>query len=370
MSPTPSHAWWRPVTLTAAVWLLALAAGLAAWGAQPEAWFLPGQRYALPGLHARPGDGYDGQFVLYMALEPRPGTVAPHLDVPAYRYQRVLLPWLAHWLAGGSPQGVLAAVLALNLLGHLAGTAVVAWRLAAWGRPSGWALLYGLWPGLLFAARVGLPEPLAYGLALLAWRAHEARRPALAAGLYLAAALTKEVTLALAAAQAVAALAQRRPRAAWPLLAAGLGWLGWQAWLKVTFGTVGFAAGGAGATGWEVVPLGGLLRVALQNPRLGLVYGLVFGPAYGVPIVVAARQVLRQGRAALRDPYALLLAVHLGLALFLPHSTWREPFAVLRVLTGLLLSFWLYEVRGGHWAVLRRLTPFWAAQAAFLLARG
>ncbi|NIS82113.1 MAG: hypothetical protein GTO14_18325, partial [Anaerolineales bacterium] len=36
-------------------------------------------------------EGYDGQFVYYMAVDPDPRSVQEHLDVPAYRYQRILL---------------------------------------------------------------------------------------------------------------------------------------------------------------------------------------------------------------------------------------------------------------------------------------
>ena len=34
--------------------------------------------------------GYDGQFAYYIALSPDPEDVAPKLDVPGYRYQRIL----------------------------------------------------------------------------------------------------------------------------------------------------------------------------------------------------------------------------------------------------------------------------------------
>ena len=46
-------------------------------------------------------EGYDGQFVVYIARDPRPESVAPLLDVPAYRYQRILLPMLARLLSFG-----------------------------------------------------------------------------------------------------------------------------------------------------------------------------------------------------------------------------------------------------------------------------
>ncbi len=51
-----------------------------------------GGRYS--DLRADDEEGYDGQFVYYVALNPDPTSVGPRLDVPAYRYQRILYPIL------------------------------------------------------------------------------------------------------------------------------------------------------------------------------------------------------------------------------------------------------------------------------------
>ena len=44
-------------------------------------------------------EGYDGQFVYYIARDP--STATQYIDVPAYRFQRILLPMLARFLAFG-----------------------------------------------------------------------------------------------------------------------------------------------------------------------------------------------------------------------------------------------------------------------------
>ena len=44
-------------------------------------------------------EGYDGQFAYQIAVKPT--GAAPFLDVPAYRYQRILYPLLARLLALG-----------------------------------------------------------------------------------------------------------------------------------------------------------------------------------------------------------------------------------------------------------------------------
>src|SRR5262245_62119812 len=44
-------------------------------------------------------EGYDGQFVYYIARDP--SGAAQYLDVPAYRFQRILLPVIGRILAFG-----------------------------------------------------------------------------------------------------------------------------------------------------------------------------------------------------------------------------------------------------------------------------
>src|SRR5579871_4588194 len=56
----------------------------------------PGARFAgtwSSYIRNQNDDGYDGQFDYYIALDPANAPL--HLDVPAYRYQRVLYPMLA-----------------------------------------------------------------------------------------------------------------------------------------------------------------------------------------------------------------------------------------------------------------------------------
>ncbi len=84
------------VALFYTVWRLSLvswnAAGLAQIGTQYSEGVASGS------------EGYDGQFAYYIALIPDPNVVDVYLDVPAYRYQRILLPGL-RLAAGPGPGG-------------------------------------------------------------------------------------------------------------------------------------------------------------------------------------------------------------------------------------------------------------------------
>jgi len=117
-------------------------------------------------LHGDPAgtEGYDGQFVYYIALNLDPQQVAPLLDVPAYRYQRILLPVLARFLSLGQPAVIPWVLALLGILSLVGGTWAVGELMAGWGVSRWYALVYGLYAGFLLAVITDLPEPLAYGL--------------------------------------------------------------------------------------------------------------------------------------------------------------------------------------------------------------
>lgn len=290
-------------------------------------------------------EGYDGQFVLYMALEPRPAAVAEKLDVPAYRYQRFLLPLLGRALALGRPALIPWALIIINLAAHFAGTWAICQLLAARGRWVGFGLLYGLWAGAFAGVGTFLHEPLAFGLVAVASYCKDRRREGWALGLLALALFAKETTALFVAGFALADMLGTRQRKHW------LGYGGivlafalWQAWLWSTFGAPGIGSGGAGATAFEVVPLMGLIRVAFVDLRVFLVYALLFGPGIVLPSLwglgrAAAALWRQQGNQA-----AWSLGLNAALILFLPFSTFREPFGLVRVATGLVLALLFFLI--------------------------
>ncbi len=354
--------WWLPILVAGALTALYLGWAYRVYGGQPEAIFHVG--------NPQQGTGYDGQFVYFMARDLNPQRVAAHLDVPAYRYQRILLPLLAHLLAGDAPQRVLWAVWGVNFLGYLAGLWVWASWLRAWRVSPWWALLYGLWPGLLLPLRLGMPEPLAYGLALVGMAAAERRRYAGAALALAAALLAKEITLPFVLAIGIALwLRGQRREAGMTLGGALLSWLAWQGWLWATFGRPGVGIGGYGAEPPPPVPFGGLAQVVFRLPPRWLgAYLLVFGPALLLPLGLALGWAYRRLRSHLADLWGGLLAWHLALAAALPMWSW-DPFAAFRVLTGLMVAFWAVALQEGRLRWLYRLLPFWGALLAFAIAR-
>jgi hypothetical protein len=140
--------------------------------------------------------GYDGQFAYFLALDPI--NARYYIDVPAYRYGRILYPMVARLLALGQPGLVPYTLILVNLLALAGGTLVVATWLRR-KRLSPWlALLFGVYPGLFIAFQRDLNEPLAYALAALGVYLFDfgGRRRLLWAGLAFGlAALAREATL-------------------------------------------------------------------------------------------------------------------------------------------------------------------------------
>lgn len=354
--------WWLPLALSGVLAALFLGWAYRLYDGQPEAVFHVG--------NPQQATGYDGQFVYFMARDLNPQRVMPHLDVPAYRYQRILLPLLAHLLGGRTPQGALWAVWGLNFGAYMLGLGFWLLWLREWSVSPWWGLLYGLWPGLLLPLRLGMPEPLAYGLALAGLWAFHRRRWRWAALAFIAALFAKEITLpfSLAAALSLGLAGQPRRAAGW-LMGVLAPWLLWQGWLWIVFGRPGVGLGGALAQPPPPVPFGGLAQALLALPTLWrAAYLLVFGPALLLPLAASPPLAGRRLREKPADLWAWLALGHLLLAAALPMMSW-DPFAVLRVLTGLLLAFWALALQARRWPWLFRLLPFWGALLAFAVAR-
>jgi hypothetical protein len=313
-------------------------------------------------------EGYDGQFSYYIALIPDPHVVDVYLDVPAYRYQRILLPGLAWLLVLGQEHLVGWSLLLVNLAGYGLGL----WALMAYlkdqGRSPAYALGFGLWVGFLGGVGLDLNEPLAYGLAAAAWLALSRRKILVASVLFTLAALAKETTLVfwIAALMAIWLDRSRSGGARLSIILPGVLWLTWQAYLWATFGRPGVGSGGAMSTSFELVPFMGLIRVGLTDIRVLLLYTLIFGPAIVFPTVWGLWASARQWLGGDRSAELLALTLNAAVIVFLPFSTFREPFGLVRLATGLVLSVILFA---SAYDVRRALnySLFWSALLVMLI---
>ena len=159
-----------------------------------------------PSLGAQNTFGYDGQY--YFALAADPAHARDYMEGRGgIVYSRILYPVVARAASFGSVTALPYAMLIINLLAVLAGTAAVALWLVKRGFSPWPALLYGLYPGLVVTVFRDLTEPLAFGLGALAVLAFDQARPrrlALSALLFALAVLTRETIVPFALAGAVA----------------------------------------------------------------------------------------------------------------------------------------------------------------------
>jgi hypothetical protein len=371
--------WLRPWLVVLVLALAYVALTLARYGGDPEMFVLAGTRYDQNDPDG--SWGYDGQFAYYIARDPAGGC--PQCDVPPYRYQRILYPVLAWGLALGQRALIPWTLIAINVAA-LAGGTYFTERLLDAHRVSRWyALVYGLYGGLVAGLRLDLTEPLAYGLVqagLWVWMKQEARGKERSAhkrlgfesgdwrlGLFALAALTKETALIAVGGLLLYLVLERRWWEAVRLgLIAVVPFVVWQGVLWAWLGAPGVGAGGALATSFEVIPFWGLLSVAQVDWRVFGILAAVVGSLFVLPaiwaLVVSVRDLWR-GR---QHPWVTILFFQAAVLPFLPNSTWREPLAMARLGVGLVAATLLYGALRRSRRVLT-FSFFWLATLALLI---
>ncbi|RMG76063.1 MAG: hypothetical protein D6711_04890 [Chloroflexi bacterium] len=339
-------------------------------------------------------EGYDGQFVYFIARDPSTAEVfiANGGDYPAYRYQRILLPALARIFSLGNTDLIPWAILFINLLAIAGGTAALESLLKQRGISRWYALGYALSLAIMGSARLSLPEPLAYGLVLIAMLLIDKDRWLLAAGALAFAGLAKETTLIFAAGYGLYLVYQRRWRL---MLIFGaitlIPFAVWQIILYDRFGTFGIGSGGAGATGFTVIPFGGVLEIVIfiiqaameviqageANPVVvifrALIGVLIFAVVLIPFVIYPTIWGLRHGWVALRtkspSPLVFVLLINCAVMLFVPFSTYREVLGILRFIAGLEIVIILFAAQLNAKRMLR-YTTFWALTIIFLIGSG
>jgi len=330
----------KPWSLTLVIYVLYLGLILALHGGDPLAFAKIGQG---------PNQGYDGQFTYFIAVDPGPQAVVEQIqtvraDVPAYRYQRILLPILARVLGLGQASLIAWTIPLVNLIAQVAGVAIVEQLLLELGVGRWYALIYGLFPGLAIAVRADLTEPVAYTLVATGYLLHWRERPWLSALCFGLALFAKETALIFLGAQlAYTVLARDWRRVGALVLLAALPFMVWQFVLRALFGSFGLGSGGYLGTPFEIVPFNGVWQILpSKGPTVLVIFLLFLGPWVMFPaiwgIIASVRQLLRRNW----HPYVWALAANAAIIPFTPFSTFREPIAILRFCVGLVLATLLF----------------------------
>ena len=329
----------RPWTITLVVASLYVIVLLHGTGGDPLVLLRVGTRFSERDPEG--STGYDGQFYYYVARDPRQGW--RHVDVPAYRYQRILYPLAARVLSLGNARVLPWAMLVINVGSLASSVAIVEAMLADFGASRWYAITVGLFGGQLFSAVVGLADPLALCLTLAAMLEHGRGKRVWSATLFALAVLAKETMWIVVAAYVVHALKEGQFRRG--LLiggVAGVPYALWQWFLYLWLGDVGIKAGGAGATRFHVVPFGALLSLARVGWAVLALFAAVLVPVIVVPTVWA---ILASGRAILsgeNHPWSWALLFFAAVIPFLPASTLLDLSAMPRFASPLVALTILY----------------------------
>jgi hypothetical protein len=321
-------------------WALSKSAG------DPLGFATLGTRFSLPDPAGT--EGYDGQFNYYIAVDPSPAAVATHLDIPAYRYQRILYPMAARLAALGQPALIAWALPLLNLLFLFALVWQTGALLADRGGSAWPALLLGLWAGVMASVRLDLAEPLALLLVVIAWRAagNDLQRRALLAAVILALAMfAKETSIGFVLGFAIWNAYRHRWSSAAAYAAAVLPFVLFQGWLWLTFGALGIGSGGAGSSAFVWLPFQGLWSVGeISWKALGILTA-VYLPGLLFPCVYGLAAPILDGIKNRLTPEAALLFVQALMVALAPFSTFREPLGILRLACGMILCLYVYAAR-------------------------
>jgi hypothetical protein len=112
------------------------------------------------------GTGYDGQFFYFIALDPVHAHA--YVDDASYRYTRIAYPMTARLAALGEADRIPAALILVNVAAAAIATFCLASLFARKRFPTWPALLFALYPGLLYAFAKDTSEVLAYSAVVAA----------------------------------------------------------------------------------------------------------------------------------------------------------------------------------------------------------
>jgi hypothetical protein len=182
--------------------------------------------------------------------------------------------------------------------------------------------------------------------------------------------LAKETALVFVGGYLLYLLVRREwKRVAGMALGVGVPFATWQLVLWAWLGRPGLGSGGAGATGWEYIPYRGLWSLGAIDLRVLGLLSIVMVPLAVLPSLAglwAAGKDLYHGRW---HPFATMLLANCVVMLFLPQSTYREPYAMLRLTSGLVISMILYGACKRSKRTLN-YTLFWLATLVFVTKEG
>jgi hypothetical protein len=301
--------------------------------------------------------GYDGQFVYYIASDPLNAPV--HIDHAAYRYQRILYPFLA-WLfsLGGNPALLHWAMLGINLLAAAIACSLLGELLEHHGGQTWHLVAFMFSAGMIIALRADLNEPLAILLALVGLVLAYREKWSWAGTAFALAILAKEIALAFPLGVVGWLLVNRRFRIGVTVLAISLlPALIWGGFLTLWLGQSPLSAEQAAS---ELLPFYGLRFIGVS-------------PLKVIIVVWVALPALLFGALGLVDLWkrkitleTMIMLANVGLIAFMPRLAWINVAGALRATIGLTAISLIY-VAARRPRLVPWLGAFWIMPGLILL---
>jgi hypothetical protein len=301
--------------------------------------------------------GYDGQFAYYIAAEPI--EAAEHLDKPAYRYQRILYPFLA-WLLtfGGNTILLPWALLAINIMMMVLAIYILAIILEAKGISAWYALSFLFFAGVLISVRADLNEPLALCLALGGLYFSYREKWIWAAVCLGLAVLAKETAVAFSLGIVAWLVWKRRFRTALFLMIFGL--LPALLWGIILTAWLGQSPLSAQEAAMELLPFYGLRYIGL-SPASAFILLWVALPA----LLLGAIGLFNLLRKKVSLELMVLFA-NVALVALMPRLTWINVAGALRATIGLSIASLIF-LAFTRPRLLPWISAFWATSGLVLL---
>lgn len=313
--------------------------------------------------------GYDGQFGYQIALDPLQGW--QYVDIPAYRYQRILYPLLARAVSFGQAEIIPWAMLIINIIAAVMSVWLLGKILRNNGYSPWFALSYGLFIGTLMSIRLNLNEPLAYLLAILGMYLIEKSRMKWAILAFAMASLTKEIIILFPLAFGLEYLFKKRMKSAAAMVLAIIPLGLWKTILFFWLHDWGLNSGGAMATPFEWLPYAGWWKLAMINFSGFLQISLVILPLVILPSILGIWISFRRLINKTWTAEVFLVLFYAGLIPFLPMSNIVDPMGISRMLMSLIIGFLYLGAKQKSISVLKNsllfcLTSIFIWKDAFL----
>jgi hypothetical protein len=260
-------------------------------------------------------------------------------EVPsAYRYQRIFYPVLVRLAALGQPWLIPWMLILVNIVAIGVGTWATEKILIRLDTSHWYALAYGLYGGNFIALRTDMAEAVTQTLVQLAILAWLQRRYSWGVAAFALAILTKETAVLFVIGYMAYQLIRRNWRLLLMLATAVIPYLLYQVVLYFWLGEVGIG----GNEPFIFIPLGGWLVAAQIHFGAFILISLMIVPMSVLPTLVALAIGARDLWRRFYHPFVFCLIFNALFILILPHPTFREASAMVRVTQGLAATMLLY----------------------------